>query len=875
MPPISFGPQVAEIGFETTGIQPNADVAAAQEALAAPPLEQDPKQDQKRSVEEQLAEMQKQINEMKAMINSIAGDNQISPEARIQLIQAALSPPAQSGAPTPVAAAVTPPAVTPPPTPAPKGDEKPVAESKQPTAGDDPLAALDAVKATAAPAPQKTVDPLAALDAVPAAPSKAPEQKSGISIDPFGALNNVVPIRSVVEEAKAATEALTEVKPVVEANVEPKPAVKAEAQPEIKVEPKATEAPKVETVLSPELTAKAAAIGETLAKDFCGASAYHGRIAQKAELEAAKVKMDRETRKLFNEEIARTFAEKTIREKERSLANFSEHGSGFETERSMRYDVMARILGGGEPDEGRDQAKELLKVVARERIDEILSAKSTYEDGPARVELVKGLAKRFSVEKPTESIRNEEQEIRESSHEEFKAVLGADISLAQKEQLLKGIVAKANKNVGLFDDNLLSSKDLAPIFAAHLEEERESSRDSGIKTRRARLSDLSDLADTFDVEDEPAVKGALDTMKLEISAALLDEGVDEILNDKKLSWDHSAKALKELRDEAMEASDVSKSEANRLIEEKVRAFVASREVQNLAHANEIIDGIGAISGNLGLSEGATEAMSASIREKVSGRLDEMLAAELRKVDDILLTDKSSASLDRREKDARSYIATVATVGDDKLAHEIKVRLGAHAVETILEGDLKNRVDFETRADEAEDLAHTLGIKDEASQVVARIAEKRFSREPGTEQEIAQMKEDLYELMEESYLRPKDTRDSKSVLQKDATQRLVDLDKQLDEKLVAMQETAREKARLAAEARVAKAYDDIQAVLGKDDVSIDKRIIEVKKIQQGVGLPAGEVKKIVEAKVDELAARNDRKSTANAALLARGFGVEML
>jgi hypothetical protein len=303
--------------------------------------------------------------------------------------------------------------------------------------------------------------------------------------------------------------------------------------------------------------------------------------------------------------------------------------------------------------------------------------------------------------------------------------------------------------------------------------------------------------------------------------------------------------------------------------------MTEREVRTLAHAHELIGAINEMDRQLGLSDAAIEAMKASVRGDVENRLDEILAEERKRVDEILLSDKDGLSLDGKEREARTYIAEVAKIGDERLAHEIKVRLGTQAVERILDGEIKGKPDFETRADEAEDLAHYLGIKDEAAQMVANVGEKRFRREPENEQEIAQMKNELYELMEESYLRPKDIRDSASALRKDATDRLVALDKELDKKLESMQESAREKARVAAEAARQKAFNDVKSFLSNDSLPIEKRIAEIRKIQEKGGIPEAEVKKLVEAKVDELAQRNDRRSTASAAILARSFRVEML
>ncbi|MFM1848963.1 MAG: hypothetical protein RL417_2437, partial [Pseudomonadota bacterium] len=691
--------------------------------------------------------------------------------------------------------------------------------------------------------------------------------------DPLAALDKVVPISSAVTEVKKAVESAAnpalESKPAPAAESPKAPAAETKPAPEAKAEVKPA-APKVEATLSPELTARAEAIGANLSKDFGITSYDYRKITQKAELEAAKVKMDPETRKLFNEEIARTFAERTVRSHERSLVDFSEHGSGFDTEVAMRYTVMARLLGGGELDKGNKAAGAMLREVAAERIAEIATEKSTYADGVDRVKTIEGLAKRFRLEKPAETIKSEQHETRENGLDEFRAVLGAEIPLKQKTELLNSIIKQTNRG-----DDLISETDLAPLFAEQAKEELESSRGQSIKERRDRLNALSELADEFDVENDPAVKTQIDAMKLEVSAELLGQGVSEILENKSIGWKQTAAELKELRNEAVEISGVSQREANRLVEEKMKEYAASREVKNLAHAQELLSGIGAIDSQLGLSDPAVEEMKAAIRKDVIDNLDSMLRDEKIKVEKILLSNEKGRSLDSKEKEARRYIAEVADLGDDKLAHEIKVRLGAQAVETILEGDIKNKVDFEDRADEAEDLIHYLGIKDEASQVIARIAEKRFSVGAESEEEIVKMKEDLYELMEESYLRPRDTKDSSSELQKDATQRLVELDKQLDDKIVALQDAAKEKARIAAEARMNKALEEINALLGNESVPIEKRISEVKKVQAKAVLSDAQVKKIVEEKVDELAQKNDRKSTAAAVTLARSFGVEML
>lgn len=916
---------------------------SAQAAQAASPLEvevnQDPKQDPKPSVEQQLANMQKQIDEMKAMIKSIAENTSMPAEARLAAIQAALNPPAAQVTPPPAAAAANPSVVGAPP-PVQNQEDKKGAESKPAPAANGGLSALGNVTpkeeapkagASASNGGPTTAGNVAAKEEAPkaaspaangglsalgnvtpkeeapkaappvangglsalgnvAAKEEAPKQEAPKaaapkedgakqtlippSLNPLSALEKVVPIQTTIDKAKEAAENLAGQKPAPEAKVEaPQPVVK----PEVKVEapreekPAPVAPPKVGAALSPELLARAQAIGGTLADDYSRTSYDFRAIAQKAELAAVKEKIaDPETRKLFNEQIARTFAERTIRAQEGNLSEFSDRSSGTDIERTMRYDVMGRILGGGNPQKGNGQAGEMLKEVAGERISELLAQKSTYEDGQARVKTIEGLARRFSVDKPAEGIKTERQEIRESALEEFKAVLGAPgIDAEQRERILSGIVDKANSG-----PDVLSEEDLAPIFKEHIDEELKGSRGEGVQKRRARLNELTELADTFDVEDEPEVKSALDAMKLEISAELLDKGVDEILNDKKRSWSQTADELRELRSDALDMSGVSKEEANRVIEEKLKAWVASRDVQSLAHAKEMNDGIDRIDGALGFSKQAIAEMKGAVRADVMTQLDDMLDDERKKVDEILLSNKNGVSLDGKEREARSYIAEVAKVGDKELAREIKIRLGSHAVETILDGEIKNKVDFDTRADEAEDLARSLEIKDEAAQVVAKVAEKRFSEQPESEQEVATMKKELSQLMIRSDLRPEDTRDSKSVLRKDATQRLVELDKQLDEKLVAIQEDAREKARLAAQARVEKAKNDIVAILGNDEMSMDKRIAEVNKIQKTAGIPVDEVKKIVEAKIDELARRNDRRSTASAARLAQGFGVDM-
>jgi hypothetical protein len=731
----------------------------------------------------------------------------------------------------------------------------------------DPLAALDLVgiaKKAVAKMSSPAADPTAALDGVAAVaqPSPAKPNAAQVAIDPTKSLPEASPLK-------------TDSKPTV-ANAPVAPAVAEVKSPEVaatpKVEPKP--APATQATLTPELAAKAQAIGTTLANDYSITSIDYRKITQKAELEAAKVSMDPETRKLFNEIIARTFAEKTLRENEHKLADFSERSSGSEIERSMRYTVMGRILGGGDAEKGNKQAGEILRALASERMNELLAEKSTYKDGPDRIKTVEGLAKRFKVETPVESLKNERQEVRESALEEFGAVLSADIDAAQRERLLKTIVDKANKGIDLFSKDLLSEQDLAPIFAKHINEELESSRGEEVKKRRARLNELTDLANTFDVDNDPAVKASLEAMKLEISASLLDKGIEELLNDKKLSWSRTAEGLKELREQAIDLSGVDQKEANRVIEERLQAYMTEREVQTLAHAHELIGAINEMDRQLGLSDAAIEAMKASVRGDVENRLEEILAEELKRVDEILLSDKDGLSLDGKEREARTYIAEVAKIGDERLAHEIKVRLGTQAVERILDGGIKGKPDFETRADEAEDLAHYLGIKDEAAQMVANVGEKRFRREPENEQDIAQMKNELYELMEESYLRPKDIRDSASALRKDATERLVALDQDLDRKLEAMQEAAREKARVAAEAARNNALEDIKKVLGDENQPIETRIGEIRKIQERARIPEKQVQELVGAKVDELSSRTDRRSTASAAYLARSFNIEM-
>jgi hypothetical protein len=864
-------------------------------------------------VEQQLADLRKEVAGLKAAIEAIAQNETIPAEVRLQAIRAALGAQGPSSqAAVPPASAEVKPASSPQqaaeskpseqPSAAAPAQQAPAGPSTQPTptpSSDpfaildkaqtkdapkvappvDPTAALDkaVAKAEAPKASPQGTDPLAALDKAPAAPAAAPEQKKSISIDPLAALDKVVPISSAVTEVKKAVESAAnpafESKPAPAAESPKAPAAETKPAPEAKAEVKPA-APKVEAALSPELTAKAEAIGANLSKDFGITSYDYRKITQKAELEAAKVKMDPETRKLFNEEIARTFAERTVRSHERSLADFSEHGSGFDTANAMRYNVMGRLLGGGDPEKGDAQAGGMLKVVAQERIDEILSERSGYEEGPDRVKLVEGLAKRFSVDAPAASILNEEQEIRESSLEEIKAVLGADIPREKKTELVEGIMAKANKNIGFFSENRLSEEHVAPVVAEHIIEELDQSRGEEIAKRRARLTDLNELVDTLDVEDEPTVRAALEAMKVEVASSLLEKGVPEALASGR-PWTETAEELSNLRDEAVDGCGVSTEEANRVIEGKLKEHIASSRVTNLTESKELLGGIDEVASELDLSDAAVEEMKGVVRTKVTDNLHSMLGDEKINVEKVLLSDEKGRSLDSKEKEARSYIAEVADLGDDKLAHEIKVRLGAQAVETILEGDIKNKVDFADRADEAEDLIDSLGIKDEASQVIARIAEKRFSAGAESEEEIVKMKEDLYELMKESYLRPRDTKDSSSELQKDATQRLVELDKQLDTKIVALQDAAQEKARIAAEARMNKALEEINALLGNESVPIEKRISEVKKVQGKAGLSDAQVKKIVEEKVDELAQKNDRKSTAAATTLARSFGVEML
>lgn len=844
-----------------SGPQSAAAVSAGQQAQTPAPLTdfQDPAPTQdpsKQSVEAQLADLRKEVAGLKAVIESIANNESLPPDVRLQAIRAAVTAqpaaaPAQAAAP-----------VASQPAPAPAVEVKPEpkpATAQTPLLDTDPLAALDLVgiaKKAVAKMSSPAADPTAALDGVAAVaqPSPAKPNAAQVAIDPTKSLPETSPLK-------------TESKPNV-ATAPVAPSVAEVKSPEVaasKVEPKPSPA-----TLTPELAAKALAIGTTLANDYSITSIDYRKIVQKAELEAAKVEMDPASRKLFNEAIVRTFAEKTLRTNERHLADFSERSSGSDIESSMRYNVMGRILGEGNSDRGNKQAGQILKEIAQERIAEKLSEQSTYGTGPENVKIVSGLAKRFKLEAPVDGIKNELQETRQSALDEFRAVLGSEIDSDQKERLLRGIQRDANKG-----EDVVTEKELAPLFSERIVEELESSRGRGIDERRKRLESLTHLAETFDVEDDPAVKAALTEMKLEVSGELLDKGIDEILNNKKLSWSQTADALEDLRDAAVELSGVKEKEANRVIEERLKEYVASRDIASLAHAREIMSGIEEIDSELGLSDTATEEMKASVRRNISARLNDLLAEDIKKVDAILLADKPGKSLDFKETAARNFIAEVAKVGDDKLAQEIKVVLGAHAVGTILDGDIKNKADLETRADEAEDLAHKLGIKPEAAQVVARSAEKRFGRAPESEADIKIMKEELYELMEESYLRPKDTRDSNSTLLKDATERLVALDKELDKKLESMQESAREKARVAAEAARQKAFDDVKSVLSNDSLPIEQRIAEIRKIQEKGGIPEAEVKKLVETKVDELAQRNDRRSTASAAVLARNFRVEML
>ena len=766
------------------------------------------------------------------------------------------------------------PAATPAPTASAPAPSTATAEKPEIKPAPGRLGALDGLPSAAQPKP-------ATASPQPSSPTPEPTSR----LDALRGLSGIPGISGSVDLGKVTrgeNPIKLDVPPVTskpaapEATVpaaEPKPAPAAPSAVAVKPSaapagPRAT--PETQTSLSPELEAEALRRGNELAR------ALYGRNISACKTAALDVRsdinsdasIDRDSRAAFKEAVARGYAEQGIKLHEKALAERGAHGvdRGADIEQAMRYEVMANILkidnSRGNFGAANKRAGEILKESASKRITELTTSDTSASRGAEDIRTAQGLAQRFDVKQPSsERLADVRAAMKTDALNRIDTLLKNDLSTAEKVDEIKGILKKANAGKTTVTDG-----DVAALVSEHINRSLKE-RGETAEHRAAIRQELIGLADGLGIESSTDIKALLTETSKSAGRDLLNAGIPAAIADTSRSTDQMIADVKELRREAIELG-IDKKEVDTVITTELLKEFEREKVSSLEHAKRMNDYADRLGRDLALPNESVETLKASIRNDILPRLDEILAEQKEQIEAIA-RDSQQKGLDRIENDMTAVAEKAAAIGDDKLARDIKVVLGLHAIDEIM---ALEKGTLAERADEAEDMVDDLAIAPEAAQKIAAYAAKSFTGGE-TVEEIKNNRAAIQALQEEFYLRARDINKDTVLERRDAHERLEEMKRGLETRQREAEEKAA-KAALEREAqRIERVYGEIKTLLNQDKPSADDRIRQIKKLQLDNALDKGRIKTLVEERIESLGSKG-AKGAREITKLADNFDVSL-